>query len=164
MLEVREQAGISVREGRAATGFEHVHLRGRMLTTDEIQPLLYVRLVREPRSLITACGFEEGVEVELVELTLMCDSHQVIRHPVGEQPHFWQSRIRVPFAGVLAHPFAFRILLVGVGPVEDLLLDELTRCQSLEGCAREVEVGACRNGKKVILITTQLVELFVEGS
>ena len=87
VLEVRKQTGIRVREGWAATSFEHVHLCGRVLATDKVQPLLYVRFVDEPRCLITACGFEEGVEVELVKLTLVRDSHQVIRHPVGQQTH-----------------------------------------------------------------------------
>ena len=125
MLEVRKQTGIRVREGWAAASFEHVHLRGCVLATDEVQPLLYIRLVDESCSIAAACGFEEGVEVELVKLTLMGDSHQVIRHPVGQQTHFRQRGIRVPLTGMLCIPLAFGKLLVGVGPVEDLLLDEL---------------------------------------
>ncbi len=63
-----------------------------------------------------------------------------------------------------ASRYALRALLVGTGPVEDLLLDELAGRQGLERRAGEgeVEIGACRDWQEVLLIAAKLVELLVE--
>ncbi|WP_231923906.1 hypothetical protein [Microcella alkaliphila] len=54
-------------------------------------------------------------------------------------------------------------LLVGVGPVEDLLLDELTGCQRLERCSRQVQIRAGGDRQEVVLVVAELVKLFIEG-
>jgi len=40
----------------------------------------------------------------------------------------------------------FGALFVGVGPVENLLFDELARGEGAERCARQIEVGVGGNG------------------
>ena len=69
------------------------------------------------------------------------DRQQLVRHLVGEQAHLRQRAVGVPLAGVLRGELFLGALLVGVGPVEDLLLDELARGQRPERRAGEVEVG-----------------------
>ena len=54
-------------------------------------------------------------------------------------------------------------LLVGVGPVEDLLLDELARRERLERGSRQVQVGAGGDWQEVVLVVAELVEFLVEG-
>ena len=134
-----------------------------MLTADEVKPLPHVRLVDKAGSVALPSGFKEGVEVELVELTLRSHREDVVGHLVGQQSHFRERPIGVAFTRVLELPASLGFLLVGVGPVENLLLNELTRRQSLEGCARQVEVGASGDRQELCLVTAQLVELGVEG-
>ena len=107
----------------------------RVGTSDDVQPLLHVALVLELRVCGGAgCG-EERVEVELVELSLTGDSEQLVRHLVGEQPHLRQRPVRTPGARLVTCVIFFGPLFIGVGPVEDLFLDELARRQRPEGRA-----------------------------
>src|SRR3546814_16051155 len=52
-------------------------------------------------------------------------------------------------------------LLVGVGPVENLLLDELAGSERLERRAREIEIGERRDRQKQVLILSEHVKLVV---
>ena len=104
---------------------------------------------------------EELVEVELVELPGARDRQQLVRHLVGEQAHLRQRAVGVPLAGVLGGELFLGALLVGVGPVEDLLFDELARGQRLERRAGEVEVGLGRDGQELGLLLRKLAEVFV---
>ena len=111
--------------------------------------------------LARARGREELVEVELVELPGARDRQQLVRHLVGEQAHLRQRAVGVPLAGVLGGELFLGALLVGVGPVEDLLFDELARGQRLERRAGEVEVGLGRDGQELGLLLREHAEVFV---
>jgi hypothetical protein len=93
-------------------------------------------------------GLEKGVEVELVELAAAGDRQQFVRHLIGQQPHLRQRAVGVPLPGCWRRSL-LGTLLVGVGPVEDLLLDELARRQRLERRAGEVEVGLGGDGQEL---------------
>ena len=69
----------------------------------------------------------KGVEVELIKLPGPCYRYQFVGHLIGEQPHLRQRTVGIPLAGVPLGEIFFGALLVGVGPVENLLLDELSR-------------------------------------
>ncbi len=104
---------------------------------------------------------EERVEIKLVELPGACDRQQLIRHLVRQQPHLRQRAVGIPPAGVLGGELCLGPLLVGVRPIEDLLLNELARGQRLERRAREVEVGLCRDGQELGLLLRKLTEVLV---
>ena len=55
-----------------------------MLTADEVKPLLHIRLVNETSSVPLPSGFEERVEVELVELALYGNREDIVGHLVGQ--------------------------------------------------------------------------------
>src|SRR4051812_5811748 len=74
VLQVRQQARVRIRERRPRARLEGLDGLRRVLATDYVQPFLHVALVLKLRSLARALGFEESVEVELVELA--GDSHQ----------------------------------------------------------------------------------------
>ena len=162
MLQVRQQPHVGVRERRPRARLEGVDLGGQVRAADDVEPLLHIVLVLELGARAPAGRLEELVEVELVELALVGDRDQLVGHLVGEQPHLGQRRVRVPLARVLVGELLLGALLVGVGPVEDLLLDELARRERLERRAREVEVGPGRDRQEVGLVAGQLVELLVE--
>jgi hypothetical protein len=63
--------------------------------------------------------------------------------------------------GCFSRELLLGALLVGVGPVEDLLLDELARGQRLERRAGEVEVGLGGDGQELGLLLRELAEVFV---
>ena len=63
---------------------------------------------------------------------------------------------------MLVRPLLLGALLVGVGPVEDLLLDELTGGQRLERGARQVQVRLGGDRQELRLILSQHVEFLVE--
>ena len=134
---------------------------GRVLAPDDVQPLLHVALVLELRLAARARCREERVEIELVELPGARDRHQFVRHLVGQQPHLRQRAVGIPLAGVLRRELLLGALLVGVGPVENLLLDELARGQRLERRAGEVEVGLGRDGQELGFLFREFAEVFV---
>jgi hypothetical protein len=163
VLEVRQEPDIGVREWRAGAHSHGVDLRGQVSAADEVEPLLNVGLVRELGVLADALCLEELVEVELVELALIRNGDQLVRHLVGEQAHLRERPVRVPGVRMRDGVLGLGALLVGVGPVEDLLLDELTGCQRLERRARQVQVGAGSDRQEVVLVVAELVKLLVEG-
>ena len=134
---------------------------GAYSAADDVQPLLHVALVLELRAFARARCLEERVEIELVELPGARDRQQLVRHLVGQQAHLRQRAVGVPFAGVLRGELFLGALLVGVGPVEDLLLDELARGQRLERRAGEVEVGLGRDGQELGFLLREHAEVFV---
>ena len=106
-------------------------------------------------------GLEERVEIKLVELSGARDRQQLVRHLVGQQAHLRQRAVGVPLARVLRRELLLGALLVGVRPVEDLLLDELAGGQRLERRAGEVEVRLGRDGQELDLLLRELAEVFV---
>ena len=94
---------------------------------------------------LSAFGFEKLVQVEgifrvaflvvKVDALLQLVAHDVT-HSVGEQAQARHVLVRV---AVEAVPRLFGFLLLGVTPVEDLLLRKLSAGNGLERCAREVE-------------------------
>ena len=160
VLQVGQQADIRIRKRRPRAGLEMLDL-GRVPAADDVQPLLHVALVLELRLAPVPDASKERVEIELVELPGARDRQQFVRHLVGEQAHLRQRAVGVPFAGVLGRELLLGALLVGVGPVEDLLLDELARGQRLERRAGEVEVGLGRDGQELGLLLREHAEVLV---
>ena len=163
VLQVRQEPDIGVRERRTGTHSHGVDLRGQVSAADQIEPLLNVGLVGELGVLAGALCLEELVEVELVKLSLIRNGNQLVRHLVREQTHLRECPVRVPGVRLRDGVLGLGALLVGVGPVEDLLLDELTGCQRLERRARQIQVGAGGDRQEVVLIVAELVKLLIEG-
>ncbi len=161
VLQVGQQAHIRIRKRRPRAGLEMLDRLGRVPAADDVQPLLHVALVLELRLRARARCLEERVEIELVELPGARDRQQLVRHLVGQQAHLRQRAVGVPFAGVLRRELLLGALLVGVRPVEDLLLDELARGQRPERRAGEVEVRLGRDGQELGLLLRELAEVFV---
>ena len=115
----------------------------------------------ELRLLARARGLKKRVEVELIELSGACDRQQLVRHLVGQQAHLRQRAIGIPLAGVLGGEIFLGALFVGVGPVENLLLDKLARGQRLERRAGEVEIGLGRDGQELGFLLREHAEVFV---
>ena len=102
---------------------------------DDVEPLLHLRLVLKDGGLAFSRRCEERVEVELIELALAGDCKKFVGHLVREESHLRKGAIGVPSVGARLGELLLRSLLIGVGPVEDLLFDELTRSQRLEWSA-----------------------------
>ena len=110
--------------------------------TDDVEPFLHGVLVYETGVPPLPLGAEELVEVELVHVVLLNQLSQVIGHLVGHHHHGGQFEIRIwrAFVG-LFHP-----LLVLIGPVEDLVLQELAIGDGTEGRSAQIEIILARNG------------------
>ena len=163
VLKVRQESDIGVREWRAGAHSHRVDLGGQVSAADEIEPLLHVGLAGELGVLAGALCLEELVEVELVELSLIRNGNQLVRHLVREQTHLRECPVRVPGVRLRDGVLGLGALLIGVGPVEDLLLDKLTGCQRLEWRARQVQVGAGGDRQEVVLVVAEFVKLLVES-
>jgi hypothetical protein len=162
VLEVRQQADVRIGKRRPRARFQALHRLRYIRTPDDVQPLLHIVLCLNCAPAALPGSLEEGVEIELVKLPAARDRQQFIRHLIGEQPHLRHRAVGVPFAGVLLTAnSSFGTLLVGVGPVENLLLDELARGQRLERRAGEIEVGPCRDWQKLSLLLREHREVFV---
>ena len=143
MLKVRQQSDIGVGERRAGSSLQALDGLGRVRASNDVEPLLYIALVPELRLGTHALRREKLVEVELIELAAAGDGKQLFGHLVGEQAHVGQCPVGIALLGVLLRELTLGPLLIGVGPVEDLLLDELTCCQSSERSAGEVQIRLC---------------------
>ena len=115
----------------------------QVATTDEVEPLLHLVLILEPCTVALALGSKEHIEVKLIELALLGHLLYLIGHAVGEHHHAWQREVRV----TASFPFGLGTLLVRVGPVEYLLLDELTIVDGAERRSREEEIILRRDGQ-----------------
>jgi hypothetical protein len=136
VLQVGEKPRIRIRE-RWRACLEATHNLGRVLTANNVQPFLYIALVRELGSLSLTRRGKELVQVELVELPGAGDGQQLFRHLVGKQTHLRQRTVRVPLAGVLSGKLFLGTLFVGVSPVEYLLFDELAGGERFKRCVPE---------------------------
>ena len=162
MLKIGQQAHIRIRKRRAAASLQVLDCLERVPTADDVQPLLHVTLVFELRLGARARCLEECVEIKLVKLPSARDRHQLVRHLIGEQAHLWQRTIRIPLAGALGGEIFLGALLVGVGPVEYLLLDELARSERPERGAGEVEIRFGRDGQELGLLLREHAEVLAE--
>ena len=132
VLEVGKQPDVRIGKRRARAGLEMLHRTGRIATTDDVQPLLHIALVFEFRQHPSPRRLEKRIEIKLVELSAARDGQQFLRHLIGEQAHLRQCAIGIALAGLFGGEGLFSPLLVGVGPVENLLLDEFPRGKSPE--------------------------------
>ena len=144
---------------------------GKLLLHSEcLKELAYLRLMLKRTILIC---LEELVEVESVVYgvalvkfhpLLHLFTHDVA-HAISKKVQAGHILIRVM---VVACPFCFGLLLVGIAPVEYLTVAELPRCDGLERCAAEIKrepplyvvegaVGAHRVHALVALIDNQQV-------
>ena len=136
MREIGEQRRMA--EGQHRFLRAHLELVGGGLgqrAADQIEPLLHVVLVFELRFGALADSGEEHVEIELVELSRAGHAGDGVGHLVGHEDHAGEGRIGVGLEWVRARPLLLGLLLVGVRPVEDLVLDELAAGQRAEGRA-----------------------------
>ena len=98
-----------------------------MLAAHEVEPYLNIALELELRGLALALRRKEDVEVELISVGIERDALDVLRHLIGEHDHARKRRVGI--GALRGLPSGFRSLLVRIGPVEDLLLDELARVE-----------------------------------
>ncbi|OQA29695.1 MAG: hypothetical protein BWY59_00135 [Verrucomicrobia bacterium ADurb.Bin345] len=115
----------------------------------------------ELRLLARAGGFEERVQIELIELPGARHCHQFVRHLVGEQPHLRQRPVGIPQAWIFRGKGLLGSLLIGVRPVEDLLLDKLAGRERLEWRTGEVEIRLGGDGEKLGLRLREDAEVLV---
>ena len=80
---------------------------------------------------------EEHVQVKLVKLALFGNALDTLRDFVCKHDHSRQSGVWID---AFAFPFGLGPLLIGIGPVINLLLNELTGIQRTERRAGEIEV------------------------
>src|SRR3546814_12513972 len=85
----------------------------------------------------------------------------LFRSLIGQQSHLRQRAIGIALVRMLGGEVGLGALLVGVGPVENLLLDELAGSERLERRAREIEIGARRDRTKQVQILFGNVQLVV---
>ena len=74
-----------------------------------------------------AARHDWDVRPGLVELAAARNSQQFVRHLVGQQLHFRQRGIWVSLRRTFSSKCSLGTLFVSVGPVENLLFDELAR-------------------------------------
>ncbi|OQA22734.1 MAG: hypothetical protein BWY63_00661 [Chloroflexi bacterium ADurb.Bin360] len=108
---------------------------------------MHFLLIFEARARAGPFRREEDVEVEFVGLAQEGDFADGIGQLVGQEDHAGQGSVRV----ILALPGGFGALLIGIGPVEDLFLDELPGGDGAEGRAGEVEVGVGGDGHDLFI-------------
>ena len=101
-----------------------LHRSGCICATNDIQPFLHIILVLKLCTLARARGLEKGVQVELIKLSGTRNRHKFVGHLVGEQPHLWHCAVRIPRTTFSLCKLLLSTLLIGVGPIKDLLFDE----------------------------------------
>ena len=161
VLQIRQEPHIRVGKWGAGSGLEAFdRLRG-IRAANDVQPLLHIVLVGEAGGFASALGGEKFIEIELIEFTTACDGEEFIRHLVSEEPHLWQGAVGVPLAGIFSGEFLLGSLLVGVGPVEDLLLDEFTGGESFERRAGEIQIRLRGDGQEIGFPLREHGEVFI---
>ncbi|OQA30584.1 MAG: hypothetical protein BWY57_02769 [Betaproteobacteria bacterium ADurb.Bin341] len=114
-----------------------VHAGRHECAADQIQPFLDLVLIFETRQNAEPLGGEKDIQVELVILALHGDLADRVWKLVRQQHHARQRGIGVVRPG----PVPLRPLLVRVGPVVDLLLDEFSGGDGPERRAGQIEIG-----------------------
>ena len=162
MAEHGKQSHVGKRHGRLIPELELVNRGRHVLAAHEVQPHLNIAFELKLRSIAFAFSGEEDVKVELVGIGVERNALNVLRHLVGEHDHARERRIGVGALGGL--PGGFRGLFVRVGPVEDLLLDELARVEGAERRARQEQevLGDDRQPGLVLFVAGDL-DILVDG-
>ena len=93
------------------------------------------------------CG-EKYIEVELVELSLLCDLADTLRYLIRHKNHSRQRKVRI----ARTFPLMLGTLFVGVCPVIDLILDELAAVYCTERCTRQEQVMSRSNWEKALVV------------
>ena len=120
-----------------------VHGGFQIGAANQIQPLLDVIFIEEFGVFAVPLRLEEHIQIELVELALFRNLADAVGDLVGHHDHTGQRGIGV----VLANPVVLGTLLVGIGPVVNLLFDKLAGVEGPERRAGEIEIIAGRDGQ-----------------
>ena len=136
-----QKTGIRIRHRRLLrTELQFVHRGLQIRATDQIQPFLHVILIFEMCVLAGAFSGEEHVQVKLIKFALFGNALDALRDFVCKHDHSRKSGVGID---AFAFPFGLGPLLIGIGPVINLLLDELTGIQRTERRAGEIEIISC---------------------
>ena len=136
-----QKTGIRIRHRRLLrTELQFVHRGLQIRATDQIQPFLHVILIFEMCILAGAFSGEEHVQVKLIKFALFGNALDALRDFVCKHDHSRQSGVGID---TFALPLGLGSLLIGIGPVIDLLLNELTGIQRTERRAGEIEIISC---------------------
>ena len=113
---------------------------------------------------------EELIEVKLVKLTLHCYFTDAVGQLVRHHHHAGQGGVRVVLSRKTATlkvksrklflETLFRFLFIGVRPVENLLFNELTRSDSTERGAAEIEIRTCSKRHQLLVVILNRLTLF----
>ena len=103
---------------------------------------------------------EENVQIELVKFSLLCNPLYRFRDLIGQHNHTRKRGIGIDISSLCLiirevrqmRPFFFATLLVRIGPVINLFLNELTGVQSTERRARQIQVILRRNREPRFII------------
>ena len=111
-------------------------------------------------------GTKKLIQVELVKLPLVSHLLDAVGQLVGHHHHLGQRlvRVRLSLRFGVGVPFLLRPLLVRVGPVVNLFLDELARADGPKGCARQVEVGTGGERHQFLVVEFTAVQFLAVGS
>ena len=133
-----QKTGVGIRHRRfLRSQLQLVHRGLQIRATDQIQPFLHIILIFEMCILAGAFSGEEHVQVKLIKLALFGNALNALRDLVCKHNHSRQSSVGIY---AFAFPFGLSPLLIGIGPVINLLLNELTGIQRTERRAGEIEV------------------------
>ena len=128
------------------------------MSSDQIKPFLNFVLIFA----VGICSFsfrgEEDVEIEFVEFAVHGHLFDAVRHLIGHQNHSRQRKIWV----IGTFPILFGSLLIGIGPVVNLVFDEFSAVDGSEwGSGKEeIIIGRDRKEGFVVRITGIIVLVF----
>ena len=144
MLQHVQQTGVRKgQSGLLGSQLQLVHGGFQIGTPNQVQPLLHIILVDKTAVPAFAIGGKEHVQVKFIVFTLLGDLLDAFRNLVGHHDHPGQSSVGI----VLSLPVFFGTLFIGIGPVVDLLLDELAGVEGTEGGAGQIQVVVGGDGQ-----------------
>ena len=150
-----QQPGIGKRHRRALvlTQLHIVHAGGEIGAANQVQPLLHLVLIDKPGglrlTLLAVFGGEKYIQIKFVELTLHGDLPDAVRDAVGHHHHPGQRCIGVVRSPV---PVFLGPLLVGIGPVVDLILDKFAAVDGAERRAGQKQIVGCGDGQEGLVV------------
>lgn len=145
-----QKTGIGIRHRRfLRSQLQFVNAGLQIGATNQIQPFLHIILIFEMCVFAGPLGGEKYVQVKFIKFALFRNALDTLRNFVCEHDHPRQSGIWI-FAG--SFPFGLGPLLIGIGPVIDLLLNELAGIQRTERRAGEIEVIGSGNRQPCFIV------------